>query len=87
MKQLTTYKTRALACCMRNFRAILLVAIVVAIIASPSEAMAQTTDFFSDAGTEVNVLKAKVVNFLGIALGVLLVFLGWKYLKRAKGAA
>jgi hypothetical protein len=72
---------------MRNSRAILILAVLCAFIAFADPTMAQSSDFFTDAGNEVTALKAKVLTFLGIALGVILVFLGWKYLKRAKGAA
>jgi hypothetical protein len=89
MKQIVSYNIceRALAFLFVHARGILTVLAVLAFFGMADVTMAQTTDFFTTAENEVTALKGKVLSFLGIALGVLMVFLGWRYLKRAKGAA
>jgi hypothetical protein len=66
---------------------VLLAAFFCAMAASHGFAVTQSDSLFTDAGTEITGLSAQVKTLLGLALAPILLFLGWKYFKRAKSAA
>jgi len=61
--------------------------VTLALTAGSAFAQSPSADLFADVGTEVGLLTAAIVVLLGLALAPLLVFLGWKYLKRGTGKA
>jgi hypothetical protein len=66
---------------------LLIIAIVFAVATGNVMAVSESDSLFTTAGTEITALSGNVKVMLGLALAPILLFLGWKYFKRAKSAA
>jgi hypothetical protein len=71
----------------KTIMSMMIVALILGITTQQGFAVSESDSLFTAAGAEITALTATVKVLLGLALAPILLFLGWKYFKRAKSAA